>query len=271
AARWAVVAGGGLLGLEAACALHQLGLRVVVVERGPRLLAGQIDERASALLADHLALMALAVRCEASIDEVAGSERVERVVGSDGGTVPADLFLVCAGIAPRVELARDDGLVVNRGVVVDAGMRTSDPDVFAAGDVAEFEGRVVGLWPVAVAQAEVAALNALGGRERYVPDPPVAILKGVGLDLTAAGRVAPGAGDRVVVRDGPGGAYTKLVVGDDGRVAGFVALGRPDDARRALAALRDDRDVAAVLDRLRAGDWSALDAPPLAAAALSRL
>src|SRR5581483_1562722 len=156
--------------------------------------------------------MGLAVRCEASIDEVAGSERVERVVGSDGGTVPADLFLVCAGIAPRVELARDDGLVVNRGVVVDAGMRTSDPDVFAAGDVAEFEGRVVGLWPVAVAQAEVAALNALGGRERYVPAPPVATRRSVGLDPSGAGGVASRAGGRVVVRDGPSGASTKLIV-----------------------------------------------------------
>src|SRR5205085_10106133 len=108
---------------------------------------------------------------------------------SDGASVEGDLVVVCAGIRPAVDLALAAGLEVDRGIVVDAHMQTSDPAVYAAGDVAEFGGVVHGLWPVAVAQAEVAAANAVGDERLYVPQPDVTILKGVGLAVTSAGDV----------------------------------------------------------------------------------
>ena len=95
---------------------------------------------------------------------------------------------LAAGIAPNTELARDAGLRVNRGVLVDERMRTERPAILAAGDVAEHAGRVHGLWPVAVEQAEVAADNAVGGDKAYRGSVPFTMLKVVGVELTSVGR-----------------------------------------------------------------------------------
>jgi nitrite reductase (NADH) large subunit len=92
---------------------------------------------------------------------------VRRVKLSDGSTREADVVLVCAGIAPNTRLADEAGLEVARGILVDDQMRTSDPLIYAAGDVAEHAGRIYGVWPAAVEQAEVAALGALGAHSSY--------------------------------------------------------------------------------------------------------
>ena len=102
---------------------------------------------------------------------------------ADGRGAEADVFLAAAGIAPNAELARAAGLAVNRGVLVDERMRTQDHSILAAGDVAEHAGRVHGLWPVAVEQAEVAADNAVGGDKEYRGSIPFTMLKVVGVEL----------------------------------------------------------------------------------------
>ena len=258
-ARRAVVAGGGLLGLEAAHALHSLGLATTVVELAPRLLINQADERASALLADFLENLGIRVETGTSIGGVDG-DPVRGVTLADGRSIECELFLVAAGIKPNVELARDAGLEVNRGVVVDDRMRTSVPGVYAAGDVAELDGRVWGLWPIAVNQGEVAARNAMGADEAHVVNLPFAMLKGVGLDLLSAGRINPDAeaGDTVYVVDhGREHQYAKVVVGADGRVVGGLLLGRPQDHHAVGEAVKS----AAVAEPLLA----ALGATPLAA------
>ena len=120
----------------------------------------------------------------AEVDIVDAGSRLRGVDLRDGRRLDAQILLVAAGIQPNVDLARDARLSVNRGVVVDDRMRTSDPVVFAAGDVAEFEGQVPGLWPTAVAQAEVAAENAAGGDKALRAGVvPVTILKVVGIEL----------------------------------------------------------------------------------------
>jgi NAD(P)H-nitrite reductase large subunit len=105
----------------------------------------------------------------------------------DDEPLRADIFIVAAGISSNTELARAAGLDVNRGVRVDAHMATSAPGVYAAGDVAEWEGRVMGLWPVAVEQAEVAARNALGEPVDYQEPVLSTVLKVVGADLVSVG------------------------------------------------------------------------------------
>jgi nitrite reductase (NADH) large subunit len=257
--RTALVLGGGLLGLEAAHALHQLGLGAAVLERSDRLLHRQVDERASELLAGYFAGLGIEVHHGVEVAAVEGGERVERVLLTDGRAVPTELVLACTGIRPEVGLARDAGLRVGRGILVDERMRTSAEDVWAAGDAAEFAGRVTGLWPDAVAQAEVAAANATSGEEVYRPRDAAVILKGVGLDLTAAGRVVPAAGDEVVALAGPATHdYVSLVVDPAGTLAGGLVLGRPADAPTVLAAVRARRPVGDHLDALRAGDLGVL-------------
>jgi NADPH-dependent 2,4-dienoyl-CoA reductase/sulfur reductase-like enzyme/ferredoxin len=256
-ARRAVVAGGGLLGLEAAYALHKFGLRTTVLERGDRLLARQLDARAAQLLRDYLQGLGLEILTNAETQALSANGRVNRAVLADDRSLPADLFLVAAGIAPNVRLAKDAGLAVNRGVLVDDRMRTQDHSILAAGDVAEHEGRVHGLWPVAVEQAEVAADNAVGGDKLYTGSIPFTILKVVGIDLTSVGRFQERPGDEVVALEEPGGRYRKLVI-EDGRIVGAILLGYSSEVAAVRTAISRGFPVAGVMDALRAGRWDVL-------------
>ena len=199
----AAIAGGGLLGLEAAYALKKLGLHVTVLEVADRLLHRQLDERASELLRRYLEGLGIEIALAVQAELEVADGRVAAVKLSDGSRIQAELFLVSAGIRPNVEIARDAGLEINRGVVVDDHMRTSDPNIFAAGDVAEREEMIHGLWRTAVDQAQVAAANAVGGNETYTGTVPVTMLKVTGVDVTSAGRFEPaGPEDEVIVHGG---------------------------------------------------------------------
>jgi nitrite reductase (NADH) large subunit len=248
--RRAAVAGGGLLGLEAAYALHKLGLKVTVLERGPWLLRRQLDARAAELLRTYLTNLGLDVLLGAETKEVAGEERLERVVLRDGREVPAELLLVAAGVVPATDLAAAAGLAMERGIVVDGSMRTSDPSIFAAGDVVQWEGDVLGLWPVAVEQAEVAAENAVGGDRTYTAVVPVTMLKVVGVELTSVGRVSadPSAGEREDIHeDTESLRYRKLVIDADERCVGAILLGFGEDAAAVTAAVKAHAPVAELL------------------------
>ncbi|HEX5621573.1 MAG TPA: FAD-dependent oxidoreductase [Solirubrobacteraceae bacterium] len=265
-ARHAVVAGGGLLGLEAAYALHKLGLRTTVLERGDRLLRRQLDARASALLQAYLEGLGLEVLTDAETVGLSANGRVRSAHLADARALPADVFLAAAGIEPNIGLARDAGLAINRGVLVDERMRTSDPTILAAGDVAEHAGRVHGLWPVAVEQAEVAADNAVGGDKHYRGTIPFTILKVVGVELTSVGRFEQQAGDQVVALEEPGGRYRKLVI-EDGRIVGAILLGySSQDVAAVRTAINRGLDVGGVMDALHAGRWNVLEAEARSAA-----
>jgi NADPH-dependent 2,4-dienoyl-CoA reductase/sulfur reductase-like enzyme/ferredoxin len=257
----AVVAGGGLLGLEAAHALHRLGLRVTVLERSDGLLRRQLDPRGSIYLQEYLEGLGLQVLLEAETVAVRGNGRVQSVRLKDDHELPCDLFLLAAGITPNVTLARQAGLAVNRGVVVDDFMRTSDSHIFAAGDVAEHDGQVYGLWPAACDQAQVAANNAVGGDKRFTLTTPVTMLKVVGVDLLSVGRFTRRSPEeRAIVQieeSEAGHRYRRLLI-SEGRIVGGILLGYPLDAQNVTAAVRQEVDVSGCFEELRAGNWDVL-------------
>jgi nitrite reductase (NADH) large subunit len=258
-ARHAVIAGGGLLGLEAGYALLKLGLDVSILERSDALLRRQLDERAAEFLRSYLEGLGMRIVTRAETTAVRGVRRLQEVVLKDGRTLPCDVLLVCAGIVPNVKLARDAGISVNRGIVVDDHLRTSAPNIYAVGDVAEVQGEVQGLWPSAVAQAELAAVNALGADRAYQPIVPSTILKVVGIDVLSVGRFMPkNEDDVVIVLEEPADhRYRKLVI-SGGRVVGAILLGYPLLAPTVTGAVKEQRDVSHCLQALRAGDWDVL-------------
>ncbi len=230
--RTAFVAGGGLLGLEAAYSLHRLGLEVTVGERSGRLLHRQLDERGSQILQGFFEHIGMTVRTNVETARIDGDTRTRAVVTTDDETIPAEIFVAAAGINPNRALADAAGLQMGRGVLVDEHMRTSDPNIFAVGDVAEFEGQIWGLWAVAVAQAEVAGKNVAGGDERYRSDIPTTVLKGAGIDMTSFGSIEPSQpGDEVqVIADSVGPfVYAKVVRRGD-HVVGGIFINRPKEA-----------------------------------------
>ena len=136
-----IVIGGGLLGLEIAYSLKKLGQQVVVVELFPRLLPRQLDLDGATILKNRIESYGINFVLGAKTVEILGKQTVSGILLDSGETISGDLILISAGIRSNTGLAQEAGIKLNRGVIVDGHMRTSANDVYAAGDVAEFNGR----------------------------------------------------------------------------------------------------------------------------------
>lgn len=214
-----VVVGGGLLGLEAANALRLLGMTPHVVEFAPRLMPLQVDEGGGSVLADLVTRVGLAVHTGVSTTEIAEDDGSLRVTLSDGQVIDAAVLVFSAGVRPRDELARSCGLEIGErgGVITDIGCCTSDPHIYAIGEVAAVEGRCYGLVAPGNATAEVVADRLLGGAAEFPGADMSTKLKLLGVDVASFGdahATADGALE-VVLNDATKGTYAKLVVSDD--------------------------------------------------------
>jgi nitrite reductase (NADH) large subunit len=227
----AVVLGGGLLGLEAARGLLSHGLEVTVVELAPHLMAQQLDPTGAALLKTKLEALGLEFRLGASAVELLGDGTVEGVKLQDGTILDTDLVVISCGIRPNVEVAKDTGLRVERAIVVDDQMRTSDPSIFAVGECAQHGGKLYGLVDPVYEQARICADVITGARPEaaYAGSRLATTLKVMGIDLTTMGEVHATGHDCEVVShlDPARGVYKKLVVSDE-RIVGAILLGEPD-------------------------------------------
>jgi nitrite reductase (NADH) large subunit len=227
-ARQAVVLGGGLLGLEAARYLKKIK-DITIVEIFPRLLPRQLDEQGALILKGIIENMGLKIMLSAEVVEFLGEKRLEGIRLKDGKILKADTTLVSIGIRPRIELAEQAGLKVNRGVVVNEFLESSVPDVYVAGDMVEFQNIVWGLIPAALDHAPIVAHNVLYGNQlKYRQTIPKTSLKVVGVDLTSTGKVilTPEENNEytVVVKTDKITTYEKYVL-KDGLLKGAIILG----------------------------------------------
>jgi 3-phenylpropionate/trans-cinnamate dioxygenase ferredoxin reductase subunit len=171
--RRVAVIGAGFIGLEVAASAVQRGCEVVVLEAAPRALMRAVPAEVAQCLVDHHRERGVDVRFEVQVQGFAGEGRVSAVVLGDGTRVPCDLAVVGIGVVPRVALAQEAGLQIDNGIAVDHALRTSDPHIFAAGDVCSFVHPLYGqrirleCWRNAEDQARVAALNMLGHDEAH--------------------------------------------------------------------------------------------------------
>jgi nitrite reductase (NADH) large subunit len=255
------VIGGGLLGLETARALLAPGRRVSVIEIAPHLLPRQLDVTGAQVLQARLEAMGLHIYTGAATHSIMGlgSERGDgRAHGvrlTNGRAVNGELIIVSTGIRSRIELAREAGLEVNRGIVVDAHLSTSAPDVYAAGDAAEYQGVVYGIIPAAIEQAQVVATNmANGSTATYEGTVPSTTLKVVGIDLTCLGDSTADGDEYLVLRysDQAAGVYKRLALREK-KIVGAILMGEVEDARWLQQLIVDGRDVSAYGGRLLDG------------------
>ncbi|GAA1958066.1 nitrite reductase large subunit NirB [Amycolatopsis minnesotensis] len=252
--RSAMVVGGGLLGLEAAKALRDMGLSPHVVEMGPRLMPLQVDEGGGALLRRLITALDVTVHTGTSTSSIEADGGRLLATLANGTELDLDLVVFSAGIRPRDDLARDCGLETGErgGVLVDTTCRTADPAVSAIGECAAVEGRVYGIVAPGYAMAEIVAAGLTGGEADF-PEPDTATkLKLLGVDVASFGD-AHGATEgalEVVVNDAVAGSYRKLVVSDDSRtLLGGVLVGDASDytTLRALVGRELPADPGAIL------------------------
>lgn len=243
-----VLIGGGLLGLEAASALHRRGKNITVVEFFPRLLPRQLDNEGAARLQQFFENMDFTFRLGATTREIAGNERVEKVILETGEILPAELVIISAGVRPNLDLAALLGLETDKGIVVDRFLQTSRPDIYSAGDVIEFEGKTYGIWPAAMEQGKIAGLNISGGKTIYEGTTLSNILKVAGIDLASAGEIdAENSYQAKVVASE--NIYKKAVI-DNGRVIGCIMLGDRKNFNRISKAIATGEEIIDQLDSL---------------------
>ncbi|HPW51449.1 MAG TPA: FAD-dependent oxidoreductase [Spirochaetota bacterium] len=178
-----LISGGGLLGLEIANSIALTGKDVTVAEFMPYLLSRQCDEEGGKFIEKLLRNRGMNFIFSDSAVSYGGS----MVEFASGNKTSFDAVIFSAGVLPSVSLAKECGLAVGKGILIDSNFRTSDPDIFAAGDCAEIEGHICGLWMTAKEQGRIAGANMSGIESSYRPMIPSTVLKIAGIDFFSAG------------------------------------------------------------------------------------
>ena len=226
----AAVIGGGLLGLEAAKATYDLGLETHVVEFAPRLMPRQIDEVGSKILVGKINALGVQVHLNKNTKEILGNGKVQGMSFADGMELDVQMIVVSAGIKPRDEVARVSGLTVGQrgGVVVDDQLRTSDPDIYAIGEVALHGGMIYGLVAPGYDMAEIVAANLTGQARSFKGADLSTKLKLMGVDVASFGNnMADDKIAKAITYEDPfNGHYKKLLFSHDGtKLIGGILVG----------------------------------------------
>jgi nitrite reductase (NADH) large subunit len=241
-----VVVGGGLLGLEAAYGLAKAGTQVTLIHLMDHLMERQLDAPAADLLKTLVERKGIEVLLNANTARLHGEKAVEAIELTDGRNIDADAVIFAAGIRPNVALAKDAGISVNRGIVVDDRLQTGVADIFALGECAEHRGICYGLVEPAYEQARVLAQHLAGAGASYSGSVVATNLKVSGVAVFSAGDfiVANGA-ETIVLNDARRGTYKKLVIAN-GRITGAVLVGDTQDALWYLELIRTREPIAKI-------------------------
>lgn len=267
----AVIIGGGLLGLEAAAALNDQGMKVTVLHLMGHLMERQLDPTAGSLLQKELQSRGINLVCNAHTNAILGKDRVEAVLMADGTIHGADLVVMAAGIRPETRIAVDAGLHVERGIVVDDTMLTSDPYIFAIGECVEHDAVVYGLVAPLFDMAKVLAQTLAGERAAFVAPAVSTKLKVTGIDLFSVGDFADGDDREEIVFHDPGqGMYRRIILQND-TIIGAVMYGETADSNWFFGKLKSGEDISKIRETLifgpafqpaEASPVSLFEAPP---------
>ena len=269
----AVVIGGGLIGVSASEALVKRGIKVTLVELKDTILNLILDKTASEIAEKVLTKAGVTVITGQTVQRILGKQdnpaAVGGVVMTDGTEIPCDLLVVAIGVIPRTELVKETSMKLNRGIVVDRFMRTSIPDVYSCGDVAEAHdflidgNRLLPLWPLAHLGGRVAGYNMAGKQAEYEGGTVMSSLKYFELPVIAVGNVNPEnvSGYEVLVELKPEKTVYKKIMLKDNVIVGFIFLGAIEKAGILFRLLKNHVDVSKIKDLLLSEDFGIVTLP----------
>lgn len=266
--RQAVVVGAGMIGVKVAEAFAHLGLETTVVELRDRVLALALDETGSEMAEQAMQDHGIRVITSSAVTSLGGSNGLVQSVTLDSGSrLPAQIVVLAVGVRPNVKLAQQAGLSVSRGVLVDNHLRTSDPDIYAAGDVAEAydpltdDLRPLAIWPAAYLQGEVAGRNMAGTNVAYEGSIAMNSIQVCGLPTISVGLVEPpGRAEVLEYRSADGKSYRRMFLLND-RIVGAVFVGDVDRAGIITGLIRSRMDVSSFKEKLIQRDLGLLSLP----------
>ncbi|MCW2279190.1 FAD-dependent oxidoreductase [Heliophilum fasciatum] len=231
-----VCIGGGILGLETAGAIAKHGIKVQVIEGSDWLMPRQLNRQAGQIVKEHLRKLGIEVIENGRTQAITGQEQCDGVQLENGVFLPTQLVIIATGVRPNTHLARKCGLNVDKGLLVDSTMRTSDERIYAAGDITEHHGTLYGLWNAAQYQGKIAGLNVVGERTEFGGIPRSNVLKVLGLDLFSIGQITPLDGSYSSFEKVDGDRYYSLTL-RDGRIVGSIVIGDQPSAMKIKQAI----------------------------------
>jgi nitrite reductase (NADH) large subunit len=240
-----IIVGGGILGIELAAAIKKIGGEPIIVTNIDTLLPVQLDGGASEILHRRLDDMGISVLLGFTCRKFDGDDAVSGVLSSAGDKIEGDLAVIATGVQSNVQLAKDSGIEIIRGIAVDEFMQTSAEGIYAAGDCAEWNGNWYGIIPWALATAKVAAANMLEPKsERFQGIVPSNTLQVAGIDLTSVGLIHPETPEyeSIISVDRKNGTYYKAVLKDN-KVVGAIAFGNRKIAMKLRRIISKGEDV----------------------------
>lgn len=242
--RKAAVIGGGLLGLEAARGLLNLGMEVDVIHIYDYLMERQLDRNAGKLLQKELEVQGMNFLLQKNTAEIMGRKRVTGLRFKDGSKIKADLVVMAVGIKPNVSLAQAAGIPVNRGIIVNDFLETGVPNVFAVGECAEHRGIAYGLVAPLYQQGQVLARRICGmDTAPYQGSVLSTQLKVSGVEVFSAGKINEDENTKVYkMYDDWRGVYKKVLI-EDGKIAGAVLFGDTQDGNKLLNFIKNEANV----------------------------
>jgi nitrite reductase (NADH) large subunit len=251
----AAVIGGGLLGLEAARGLLNLGMEVDVIHIFDYLMERQLDRTAGKLLQKELEKQGMNFLLQKNTAEILGRKHVTGLEFKDGTRIKADLVVMAVGIKPNVALAQDAGIPVNRGIIVNDYLETQVPNVFAVGECAEHRGTAYGLVAPLYQQGKVLAKRLCGIEDTgYQGSVLSTQLKVSGVDVFSTGKINEDQDTKVYkMYDDWNGVYKKVLI-EDGKIAGAVLFGDTKDGNKILSLIKKGASVEEYLDSSKQED-----------------
>lgn len=263
-----VIIGAGLIGLKAAEAITGFKAKVKVVELANRVLSAILDEDAAAMVQKKLEDKGIEFYLNNTVKEIKGNGKVTEVKLQDGTRLDCDAVIIAIGVAPNKDLAVQAGLEINRGIIVDEYLRTSNPDIYAAGDVSEGydtlykERRVLPILPNAYKQGFTAGQNMAGREEKYRGGFAMNAIGFFGLPMITAGIIKPqGSEFSEMVEANPEKCTYRKVVLRDNRLVGFITLNDVDRVGILTGLMEKEVNVEPFKDKLLRKDFGYVHLP----------
>ncbi|TDT72388.1 flavorubredoxin [Hypnocyclicus thermotrophus] len=246
------VVGGGILGLEVASEIAEMGKEVIIVEMEARIFPKQLDEEGSVILEEIIKNRGIKLYKNHFVRKINGNEKVTGIELDNGKSINVDMVIISAGIRCNKELAERSGIITNYGIVVNNKMETNVKDVYACGDVAEFEGIVQGLWKTALEQGKVAGANAVGDDLTYTLENQPVTFSGLDTEIFSIGDIGndPEKNYQISVYNDPINKVYKKAYFENNKFVGGVLIGDITAAGSLLSGIKLKSDMKELTKKL---------------------
>lgn len=238
--------GGGIQGLETVWILHQNGKNVIIAEAMERLMPRQLDERASRILQKSIESLGIKLLINKQVKSIEGKDRVEGFTIDSGEYFPCHTVIYSVGVRANIDFLRNSSIKTNVGAVVNEYMETSEKGIYAAGDVAELNGRLGGLWTIAVEQGTIAGYNMVGKESKYTGVTATTMLNAFNISLFSIGNVDEKYSTYSLIEDKEDDINYKRLFIKDKKIVGAILLGDTKKAVAIKALVEKEKDLSGI-------------------------